>query len=121
MQIQEAVVTMVGIAASVALPLLLVAIVLFFRHKRHRLHHETLVRLAEKGVPVPLELLAPPAAPPSPKAGLVLVALGAALGLFFWQMGKPWSIGLIPGLMGVAYLVAWRHDARRRPGPDASP
>jgi hypothetical protein len=42
----------------------------------------------------------------------VLVALGIALSFFFWERGQPWSIGLIPGLMGVALLVAWKIDSR---------
>jgi hypothetical protein len=49
----------------------------------------------------------------------VLLALGVALSAFFWEQGQPWSIGLIPGLMGVALLVAWKIDsgaaARRDP------
>jgi hypothetical protein len=40
------------------------------------------------------------------------VALGIALSVFFWERGLPWSIGLIPGLMGAALLVAWRIDSR---------
>jgi hypothetical protein len=52
---------------------------------------------------------------PSPKGGLVLVALGIALSVFFWERGQPWSIGLIPGLMGVALLVAWGIESRKPP------
>jgi hypothetical protein len=49
----------------------------------------------------------------------VLIALGIGLGLFFAQLGLPWSIGLIPGLMGVALLAAWK-IARGAPPPPAS-
>jgi hypothetical protein len=63
---------------------------------------------------VPPELLRPPENSSSPKAGLVLVALGIALSFFFWERGQPWSIGLIPGLMGIALLVAWKIESRPR-------
>ena len=42
------------------------------------------------------------------RGGLVLVGLGIALGIFLQEVGGPWSIGLIPGLMGVALLIAWK-------------
>ena len=50
----------------------------------------------------------------APKAGLVHLALGIALSVFFWERGQPWSIGLIPGLMGIALLVAWKIESRPR-------
>lgn len=119
METSETLVAMTGMLASFGLPLLVIAIILVYKHQRNRLHQETILRLAEKGLPVPPELLQPPARSPSPKGGLVLLALGIALSVFFWERGLPWSIGLIPGLMGVALLVAWKIDsaaaARRDP------
>ena len=47
--------------------------------------------------------------------GLVLVALGIALSIFFAGWGPGWSIGLIPGLMGVALLIAWKIETQSRP------
>ena len=44
--------------------------------------------------------------------GAVLVALGLALGIFLWEVQGPWSIGLIPGLMGAALLLAWKIETR---------
>jgi hypothetical protein len=29
-------------------------------------------------------------------------------------VGAPWSIGLIPGFMGVALLIGWTIESRRR-------
>jgi hypothetical protein len=112
MQTSEAVVAVTGMAVGLGLPLLLVAAVLFYKHQRERIHQETILRLAEKGVPVPPELLARPSRRPSPKAGLVLVSLGIALACFLWERGLPWTISLVPGLMGLALLVAWRIDLR---------
>lgn len=112
METSQVMVAMTGMLASFGLPLVIIAIVLYYKHQRNRMHQETILRLAEKGLPVPPELLQPPDRNPSPKGGLVLLALGIALSAFFWERGLPWSIGLIPGLMGVALLVAWRIDSR---------
>jgi hypothetical protein len=119
METSELMVAMTGMLASFGLPLIVIAIVLFYKHQRNRMQQETILRLAEKGLPVPPELLQPPDRTPSPKAGLVLLALGIALSVFFWERGQPWSIGLIPGLMGVALLVAWRIDSRSSGRRDA--
>ena len=119
METSETLVAMTGMLASFGLPLLVIAAILVYKHQRNKLHQETILKLAEKGLPVPPELLQPPPRSPSPKGGLVLLALGIALSLFFWERGQPWSIGLIPGLMGVALLIAWKIDsgaqARRDP------
>ncbi|HEX4944716.1 MAG TPA: DUF6249 domain-containing protein [Usitatibacteraceae bacterium] len=113
METSEVVVAMTGMLAGLGLPLLVIAIVLFYKHQRNRMRQETILKLAEKGLPVPPELFRLPEHAPSPKGGLVLLALGIALSAFFWERGQPWSIGLIPGLMGVALLIAWKIDSRK--------
>ena len=113
METSIALVAVSGIIASFALPLALVALVLWYKHRRLRMTHETIARLAEKGLPVPPELLDPPRrAQAGLRGGLVLVALGIALAFFFWDRGPGWSIGLIPGLMGAALLIAWKIENR---------
>jgi hypothetical protein len=108
-----ALVAVIGIVASFGLPLALVAVVLYYKHRRARMAHETIAHLAEKGLPVPPELLQPPGrAQAGLRGGLVLLALGIALGFFFWDRGPGWSIGLIPGLMGAALLLAWKIENR---------
>lgn len=110
-----ALVALAGIVASFGLPLALVAVVLYYKHRRQQLTHETISRLAEKGLPVPPELLQGPGrAQAGLRGGLVLVALGIALAFFFWDRGPGWSIGLIPGLMGAALLLAWKIENRPR-------
>ena len=112
-----ALVAIIGLLTSFGLPLLLVAIVLYYKHRKARLAHETIARLAEKGLPVPPELLEPPRRPASAglRGGLVLVGLGVALSVFFSGWGPGWSIGLIPGLMGAALLIAWKIENRPKP------
>ena len=113
MQTTEAVIAIVGMVVSFGLPLLLVAVILYYKHRKLAMIHATITRLAEKGLPVPPELLEPPQKGYSGlRGGLVLVALGIGLAIFFLEMGVPWSIGLIPGLMGVALLVSWAIERR---------
>lgn len=101
-----------GIALCFAMPLALVAVILFYKQRRNRLVQETVIRLAEKGLPVPPELLSPPRPRANLTAGLVLVALGTGLSAFLFEVGAPWSLGLIPGLMGLALVLAWKLDDR---------
>ena len=113
MQTTEALVAIIGMLVSFGLPVALVAAILFYKHRRLRMNHETIARLAEKGLPVPPELLAAPRRGHYGLCGgLVLLALGIALAVFFQQADGPWSIGLIPGLMGVALLISWRIEQR---------
>jgi len=121
MQSNETLVAIMGMIVTFGLPVLLVAIILWFKHRKLRMTHETIARLAEKGLPVPPELLAPPPAGRSRsvalRGGLVLVALGIALMAFFLQVRGPWSIGLIPGLMGLALVIAWAIERREDTTP----
>ena len=111
-------VAITGMLVTFGLPLLLVAIILYYKHRRAKIMHETIARLAEKGMPVPPELLDPPSArreDPGLRAGLILIGLGLGLAIFFREVGAPWSIGFIPGLMGVAFLLAWFIERRAKP------
>jgi hypothetical protein len=111
----DATIAIIGMVASFGMPLVLVAIVLYYKHRRLRILHETIARLVEKGLPVPPELLEPPRRGHATlKGGLVLVALGIALSIFFLDFGGPWSIGLIPASIGIALLIAWRLESRAR-------
>jgi hypothetical protein len=115
MEATDTVVALVGMLVTFGLPLLMVAIVLIYKHRKLRITHETIVRLAEKGLPVPPELFEPPLNRSSGlRGGLVLIALGVGLSLFFLEKGGAWSIGLIPGLMGVALLIAWWIESKTR-------
>lgn len=117
MSSNETAVALMGILVSLGMPVLLVGIILYFRHRKAQLVHETIAKLAEKGMPVTADMFAsPPSRNAGLKAGLVLVALGIGLAIFFLEQGRTWSIGLIPGLMGVAMLIAWRIESRGKDG-----
>jgi hypothetical protein len=110
-----ALVPIVGILVSFGMPLLLVAIILYYKHRKARLTQETIVKLAEKGLAVPPELLVPAQSRfGSLKAGLMLVAVGIGLAIFQHDLGKPWTVGLIPGLIGVALLISWAIESRSK-------
>jgi hypothetical protein len=113
MQTTEAVIAIIGMLVTFGLPLILVAIILYYKHRRLRMMHETIARLAEKGLPVPAQLLDPPRRVHSGlRGGMVLVALGLGLGVFMYETHGSWSIWLIPGLMGIALIIAWAIEIR---------
>ena len=108
-----ALITILGLAVSFGLPLALVALILVYKHRKLRMTHETIARLAEKGLPVPPELIEPRRrGAATMRGGLILIGLGIALAAFSEQVGGPWSIGLIPGLMGAALLLALAIEKR---------
>jgi cbb3-type cytochrome oxidase subunit 3 len=110
-----ALVAITAMLVAFTLPLVLVAIILYYKHRKARMAHETITRLVEKGLPVPSELLEPPRRGYAGlRGGLVLVGLGIALSFFFAGWGPGWSIGLIPGLMGIALLISWKIESRPR-------
>ena len=115
MEPSVALVAITGMVVGFGLPLLLVAIILYYKHRKLQMNHETITRLAEKGLPIPPELLEPPRQGNAGlRGGLVLVALGIALSIFFAGLGLGWSIGLIPGFMGIALLIAWKIETKSR-------
>ena len=111
-----------AIILGIGAPIALVGLILWYKSRKTRMIHETALRLAEKGQPVPPELFLGAEEPFSDlRRGVVLVALGLGLALFMYQMDKPWSLGLIPLFMGAGYLVVWKLDAGKAKdtGPSA--
>ncbi len=92
------------------------------RTQREKHKQETLRAMVEKGAQIPPELLSP-AQPRGSDLRRGAVWLGIGLGVmgFFGALTVPepgptglWSMGLVPALIGVAYLVAWRFETRRQ-------
>lgn len=107
------------------LPVAVVGIILYFSFSKSRAMHKTVRMMVEKGQPVPEALLNPPPVirqRSDLRRGVVLLMIGAGLIVFFgavndWE-GGVWSLGIIPFLIGLGYLLVWRLDVRR---DDTSP
>jgi hypothetical protein len=76
--------------------------------------------MVEKGQPVLEALLNPPPVVRQRsdlRRGVTLLMVGAGLIVFFgavndWE-GGVWSLGIIPFLIGLGYLLVWRLDVRK--------
>jgi hypothetical protein len=113
-------------------PVLIVAVILYFGFSKSRMHHRTIRMLAEKGQPIPPALLAPPAPAVRQRSdmrrGVVLTMVGFGLMIFLgavndWEGGS-WSIGLIPLLIGVGYMMVWKLEGGKKneiPPPPPTP
>lgn len=113
-------------------PVLIVAVILYFGFSKTRMQHRTIRMLAEKGQPIPAELLAPPTPAVKQRSdmrrGVVLTMIGIGVMLFLgavndWE-GGAWSLGLIPFLIGAGYLIVWKLESGRKneiPPPPPTP
>jgi hypothetical protein len=117
-----AVLPIISVLAVFGMPVAIVGLFVFLRHRRNRMLHETLRAMVEKGVPIPPELLSGKGAALAAsngarpgyqdlRNGLILIALGAGL---FFMVGK---IGLIPGFIGMAMIIAWLIGSKTRNHP----
>jgi hypothetical protein len=93
-------------------------LVVFFKLRQSRMLHETLRLTIEKGQPIPPDLLRLGASNPSSnrdlRYGLVCIALGLGLaGYGYGSQEAPWTVGLIPFLIGVAFLITWKFESSR--------
>jgi len=112
-------IVIISLLAVFGFPVAIVAVIMFSSWARTRSLHRTVRMMVEKGQPVPPELLSSPAAAPVTvrpwydlRRGIVLVSVGVGVIMFFgisagWDNGV-WALGLIPSLIGLGYLLAWR-------------
>ena len=114
-----------GVLGVFGFPVAIVAVIMLSSWAKSRSLHRTVRMMVEKGQPVPPELFAAPAgAPLRPwydlRRGIVLLSVGFGLMMFFgltagWDEGV-WALGLIPGLIGLGYILAWRLANRHANG-----
>jgi hypothetical protein len=101
-------------------PVVIVGLIMYFSFSKSRALHRTVRMMVEKGQPVPEALLNPPPVirqRSDLRRGVVLLMIGLGVMVFFgavndWE-GGAWSLGIIPFLIGLGYLLVWRLDVRR--------
>jgi hypothetical protein len=100
----------------------IVAIPVYFRHKKVLLLFDTINTMAVKGVEIPPELLVSLQTTRKKRSrlaiGISLSAVGLGVVLFFAFITDPdegiWSIGLIPLFLGIGYLILARLEDKER-------
>jgi hypothetical protein len=105
-------------------PVLVVAAIMFFSYLKSRSLHRTVRSMVEKGEPVPAALFATPPvirARSDLRRGVVLVMVGFGLMIFFgavndWEGGS-WSLGVIPFVIGLGYLLVWKLEGNKDKTP----
>ena len=101
-----------GILFGTLMPVMIIWLVLRYRTSRNQLVYDTAVKLAEKGQPVPAELFTNSNPTLDLRRGFVLIMLGLAICICLYEIGVPWTFGLIPLLMGVGFLIVWQLETR---------
>ncbi len=106
-------------------PVLIVVMLLRYRHQQTQARYRTLLQLADKGVALPPELLVEPALVYSERRR-ALVLIGAGLGLMAMFLSFPgqidnglsahslWGLGLLPLMIGLGYLASWWLNRREQ-------
>ncbi|MFT3917778.1 MAG: DUF6249 domain-containing protein [Anaeromyxobacteraceae bacterium] len=110
---------MPGVATAIVFSsvIAIVAIVYYSAHRARSLRHATVRYALEKGVAPPVELLEEGRSAVDDvkdlRRGLTLLGLGLGLMLTILFLPNaaaneaPWSLGFIPALVGLGYLVTW--------------
>ncbi len=111
-------------------PVLIVIAIGIFALLLSRSRQRTIRMMVEKGQPVPAELLAPHTRAVRQRSdvrrGVIWTMIGFGAMIFFgavndWE-GGVWSIGLIPFLIGLGYLVIWKLEGKKNiPPPPPEP
>ena len=99
-------------------PVLILLILLRYRHHQTQARYRTLLQLAEKGVDLPAQLMVEPNVDYSERRR-ALVLIGGGLGLMAMFLALPgqldnglsihslWGLGLLPLMIGLGYLASW--------------
>src|SRR5437762_12743874 len=106
-------------------PVLIVIMIGIFAVLMSRTRQRTIRMMVEKGQPVPAELLAPTKRAVRQRSdvrrGVVWTMVGLGLMVFLgavndWE-GGVWSLGLIPFLIGLGYLMVWKLEGTKNVPP----
>jgi hypothetical protein len=108
----------IAIVMAFSTPLIVILAILWYRSRRQARQNEVILKLAELGQPVPPQLFVDELPRRSDLGrALTLIGLGIGIGIWLFTNGNAEEAGfaLIPLLVGVARLIAWRVE--RRSGP----
>jgi hypothetical protein len=100
-------------------PVIIVIAILVHKARRTQRIHDTVVKLAEKGLPIPPDLFVDRASDDGKSSlhkGVILVAVGIGLTIFFLSIPDsrgPWGVGMIPLLIGIGYLIVWKLEGKK--------
>ncbi|MEO8670565.1 MAG: DUF6249 domain-containing protein [Tahibacter sp.] len=101
-----------------AAPVLIVLMVLRYRHQQTQARYQTLLQLADKNVELPTQLLVDPQIAYSERRR-ALVLISGGIGLMLTLLALPgefdnghnvremWGLGLLPLMTGLGYLASW--------------
>ena len=105
-----------GIVLGLFMPVMLVGLILWYKARRNQLMHQTALKLAESGQPVPPSFFADRSGPGvNLRQGVVLLMLGLGICVALFLCGiKFWAVGIIPLFMGVGYLIVWKLEGGGR-------
>jgi hypothetical protein len=97
--------------------LILISIPFYFNHKKIRERQLIISSLIEKGKEIPKELMVHSTVPGRSDfhKGVILTAMGIAVVIVLLSLkiaNNYWTVGLIPLLIGVAYLISFKFDKR---------
>jgi hypothetical protein len=111
----------VAILGGILLPVVIIFLVLQSRQQQREKLYETVKYFADRGMPVPAELLDPPRHEPRffgtlRFRAMTLIGVGVGLVVMFSAMGLDslWGIGALLVCIGGAQLVALRLDGNER-------
>jgi hypothetical protein len=83
-----------------------------FAYKRNKLRTELYVKFLEQGKEIPENLIVQQKpAPSNLKRGIILIAIGVGVSIFLFADSPgstDWTLGIIPLLIGVGYLVVFK-------------
>jgi hypothetical protein len=106
-------------------PVLIVILIGLFALLGSRMRQRTIRMMVEKGQPVPAELLAPEIRAVRRRSdvrrGVIWTMIGLGAMIFFgavndWE-GGVWSLGLIPFLIGLGYVIVWKLERKNEVPP----
>lgn len=114
----EAAIPLFAILMVFGMPVVVVLAVLRHRANRQKSINELVLKLADRGQPIPPELFLESGRKRKSEVSSGLSLVGAGIGLmgFFWFAGAEEAIGIgfVPLMIGVGQLIAWKIEQSRR-------